>query len=103
MGQGCDGRNTGRWTGYKSSGLILSVIHERDFKTSTTYPFACFFFQLRMDAGVRIWHYDTLRSPAGTVYIGLIRDDANVVASCRGPSIEVSPLRDKLEETMDLA
>lgn len=52
---------------------------------------------------MRIWHYDTLRSPAGTVYIGLIRDDANVVASCRGPSIEVPPLRDKLEETVDLA
>ena len=34
--------------------LLISVIHERDFKTSTTYLFACMIFHLCRDAGVTI-------------------------------------------------
>ena len=42
--------------------LLIMVIHERDFKASTTYPFACLIFHLCGDAGVPIWHCDTLSS-----------------------------------------
>uniref|UniRef100_M1DM46 Integrase core domain containing protein n=1 Tax=Solanum tuberosum TaxID=4113 RepID=M1DM46_SOLTU len=47
--------------------MLLAEIHERAFKTSTTYPFP--------------WTLD----------IGLIRDEANVVAPRREPQVEVPP------------
>lgn len=50
-----------------------------------------------------IWNYDTLRSLAGTIDIGLIRDDANVAAPCRGPNIEVPPVSENIFETVELA
>ena len=60
--------------------LLISVIHERDFKTSTTYPFACMIFQLCRDAVVPRWHSDVLHTPNGIVDMDLIRDESNVEA-----------------------
>ena len=61
--------------------LLISVIHDRACKTSTTYSFTYFIFQLCRDTGVS----DALRTSTGTVDIGLIRDEDNVAASRRGP------------------
>lgn len=61
--------------------LLIFVIHMRDFKTSTTYPFAYMIFQLCGDAGVPLWQYDVLLTPTSIVDIGLIKDEANVAAS----------------------
>ena len=55
-------------------------MHERAFKVTTTYPFPCMIFALCRSAGVPIWHIDQLRTPPGTVDIGLIRDEANELA-----------------------
>ena len=54
--------------------LLILVIHERTFKSSTTYPFVCLIFHLFRDARVPVWHYDTLQTQGWTVDIGLIRD-----------------------------
>ena len=37
--------------------LLIFVIHMRDFKTSTTYPFAYMIFQLCRDAGDHRYRY----------------------------------------------
>lgn len=50
------------------------MIHERDFKYSTTYPFVCLIFNLCRDVVVTIWHCNTLYTMGGTVDIGLISD-----------------------------
>ena len=60
--------------------LLITAIHERDLKSSTSYPFVCLIFHLCRDARVPIWYYDTLRTPSGAVDIGLIMDEANVEA-----------------------
>uniref|UniRef100_M1DI55 Integrase core domain containing protein n=1 Tax=Solanum tuberosum TaxID=4113 RepID=M1DI55_SOLTU len=65
--------------------MLLTEIHERAFKTSTTYPFPCLIFQLCRDSGVPIWHCDRLVHPTGALDIGLIRDEANVAAPHREP------------------
>lgn len=67
--------------------LLISMIHERAFKTSTTYPFACMVFHLCRDNGVTIWHYDDLLTVVGIVNIGLIMDEVNVAAPQRGPRV----------------
>uniref|UniRef100_M1DK89 Integrase core domain containing protein n=1 Tax=Solanum tuberosum TaxID=4113 RepID=M1DK89_SOLTU len=69
--------------------MLLAQIHERAFKTSTTYPFSCLIFQLCKDSGVLIWHYDKLIQATGTLDIGLIRDEATVAAPRRGSWIDV--------------
>uniref|UniRef100_M1DLY7 Integrase core domain containing protein n=1 Tax=Solanum tuberosum TaxID=4113 RepID=M1DLY7_SOLTU len=69
--------------------MLLTEIHERAFKTSTTYPFPCLIFQLFRDSGVPIWHCDRLIHPTGTLDVDLIRDEANVAAPHRGPQIDV--------------
>ena len=38
--------------------LLQVVMHERDFKVTTTYPFPCMIFFLCRSAGVTIWHID---------------------------------------------
>ena len=38
------------------SKVLIMVIHERDFKTYTTYPFSCLILQLYKDAEVPILH-----------------------------------------------
>ncbi|KAG5586155.1 hypothetical protein H5410_046589 [Solanum commersonii] len=72
--------------------MLLAEIHERAFRTSTTYPFPCLTFQLCKDSGVPIWHCDRLVHPTGALDIGLIRDKANVAAPRREPQVEVPPL-----------
>ena len=53
--------------------LLQAVMHERDFKVTTTYPFPCMIFSLCRSVGVPIWHVDQLKNPLGTVDIGLSR------------------------------
>lgn len=82
---------------------LISVINERDFKTSTTYPFNCLIFHLCRDVGVPIWHYDPLHIPTGTVDISLIRDEYNVVAPWRGHGNELQSLSETLADKVELA
>uniref|UniRef100_M1DHI9 Integrase core domain containing protein n=1 Tax=Solanum tuberosum TaxID=4113 RepID=M1DHI9_SOLTU len=70
--------------------MLLAEIHERAFKTSTTYPFPCLIFQLCRDSGVPIWHCDRLVHPTGALDIGLIRDEANVAAPRRESQVEAA-------------
>ncbi|KAG5580634.1 hypothetical protein H5410_051261 [Solanum commersonii] len=72
--------------------MLLAEIHERAFRTSTTYPFPCLIFQLCRDSGVPIWHCDRLVHPTGALDIDLIRDEANVAAPRREPQVEAPPL-----------
>uniref|UniRef100_M1DCU9 Integrase core domain containing protein n=1 Tax=Solanum tuberosum TaxID=4113 RepID=M1DCU9_SOLTU len=83
--------------------MLLAEIHERAFKTSTTYPFPCLIFQLCRDSGVLIWHCDRLIHPTGTLDIGIIRDKANVAAPRKEPQIEVPPLGADLADTVGQA
>ena len=80
--------------------LLQAVMHERAFKVTTTYPFPCMIFSLCRSAGVPIWHIDQLRTPPGTVDVGLIRDEANELAPRRGPRPELPPLADDLADTV---
>lgn len=66
-------------------GMILVEIHEREFKTSTSYPFLYLIFQLCRDGGVLIRHCDTLRRAR------------------RRPPIEVPPLGENLAHMVELA
>uniref|UniRef100_M1DJI3 Integrase core domain containing protein n=1 Tax=Solanum tuberosum TaxID=4113 RepID=M1DJI3_SOLTU len=83
--------------------ILLVEIHERAFRTSTTYPFPCLIFHLCRDSGVPIWHCDKLVHPTGALDIGLIRDKANVAAPRREPQIEVPPLGTDLADTVGQA
>ena len=47
-----------------------------------------------------IWHIDQLKTPLGTIDIGLIRDKANELAPRRGPRLEFSPLVDNQPDTV---
>ena len=49
--------------------LLQAVMHERDFKVTTTYAFPCMIFSLCRSAGMPIWHVDQLKNPMGTVDI----------------------------------
>ena len=60
--------------------LLQAVMHERAFKVTSTYPFPCILFSLCRSACVPILHVDQLKTPLGTVDIGLIRDEANDLA-----------------------
>ena len=75
--------------------LLQAVMHERAFKVTTTYPLSCMIFSLCRFAGVPIWHVDQLKTPLGTIDIGLIRDEANELAPRRGPHTKLPPLGDK--------
>ncbi|KAG5599196.1 hypothetical protein H5410_030566 [Solanum commersonii] len=83
--------------------IMLADIHERAFKTSTTYPFPCLIFQLCRDSGVSIWHCDRLIHLTGTLDIGLIRDEANVASPRREPHVEVPLLGADLVDTVGQA
>ena len=47
-----------------------------------------------------IWRVDHLKTPLGTVDIGLIRDEANELVPHRGTRPEFSPLVDNLADTV---
>ena len=47
-----------------------------------------------------IWHVDQLKTPQGTVDVGLIRYEDNELAPCRGPCPELPPLADDLADTV---
>ena len=79
--------------------ILQTVMHERAFRVTTTYPFPCMIFSLCRSAGVSIWHADQLKTPLGTVDVGLIRDEANELAPPRGPRAELPPLADDLADT----
>ncbi|KAG5585465.1 hypothetical protein H5410_045899 [Solanum commersonii] len=80
--------------------MLLAEIHERAFKTSTTYPFPCLISQLYRDSGVPIWHCDRLIHPTGTLDVGLIRDEVNVATPHKGPRIDV-PLGTNLADAVE--
>ena len=65
--------------------LLQKVMHERDFKVTTTYPFPRMIFSLCRSAGVPIWHVDQLKSPHGIVDVGLIRDETNELLHAESP------------------
>ena len=71
--------------------------------SSNTYVFACMIFQMCRDAGVPIWHRDVLRTPIGTVDIGLIRDETIEAAPRRGLRVDVQPLSENLANTVGKA
>ena len=54
-----------------------------------------FFIQVRRCANL---HIDQLKTLLGTVDIGLIRDETNELAPCRGPRPELPPLADDLAD-----
>ena len=54
--------------------LLQAVMHQRAFKDTTTYCFPCMVFALCRLAGVPVWYIDVLKTPPGTVDIGLIWD-----------------------------
>ena len=80
--------------------ILQTVMHESDFKVTTTYPFPCKIFSLYRSAGVPIWHIDQLKTPFGTVDISLIRDEANELAPRRGPHPELPSLGENLADTV---
>ena len=80
--------------------LLQAVMHEREFKVTTTYFFPCMIFSLCRSAGVPIWHVNQLKTPQGTVDIGLIRYEANELAPRREPRLELPPLVDDLADTV---
>ena len=80
--------------------LLQAVMHEMAFKVTTTYPFMCIIIALCRSAGVPIWHVDQLKTPQGTVDIGLIRDEANELTPRRRPHPELPPLADDLADTV---
>ena len=57
-------------------------------------------FSLCRSAGEPIWHVDQLKTPLGTVDIGIIRDEDNELAPRRGPRTELPPLGDNLADTV---
>ena len=99
--------DTGEWIAVMIAGLevdfawlLQMVMHERAFKVTTTYPFPWMIFSLCRYEGVPIWNIDKLNTPLGTVDIGLIRDEANVLAPRRGPHPEVPSLDENLADTV---
>ena len=82
------------------SWILHAVMHEKAFRVTNTYPFPCMIFSLCRSSRMRIWHVDQLKTPLGNIYIGLIRDEANELAPCRGPRPELPPLGDNMAETV---
>jgi len=76
--------------------ILISEIHERALKDTTTLPFLCLIFQLCREASVPVWHCDRLLDATKTLDIGLIWDDANLPAPLREIHVEVPHLGDDL-------
>lgn len=83
--------------------VLITLIRERDFKTSTIHPLACLIFQLCKEAGVQICQCDTLRIRVRTVGISLISDKANIETPRRGTQIEISTFSGNIEDMIELA
>ena len=75
-----------------SASLLQVVIDERAFKVTTTYSFPFMIFFLCRSVGVPIWRVYQLKTPLGTVDIGLIRDKTNVSDPHIGPHLVLPPL-----------
>ena len=45
--------------------ILQTVMHESDFKVTTTYLFLCMIFSLCRSEGVPIWHNDQLKTSLG--------------------------------------
>ena len=65
--------------------LLQAVMHEREFKVTTTYPFPCMMFALCRSASVPIWHVDQLKTPQGTVAVDNLRADIDTIFEARVP------------------
>ena len=50
-----------------------------------------------------IWHIYQIKTPSTTIYIGLIRDEANELAARRGPLSEVPLIGENLADTTEQA
>ena len=75
--------------------------HAREgFQGHNYLPFPCMIFALCRSAGVTIWHVDQLKTPQGTVDVGLIRDEAIELAPLIGPRPELPLLADDLADTV---
>lgn len=83
--------------------ILQAVMHERDFMVTTTYKFSCMVFYLCRFTGVPIWNIDQIKTPPGTVDIGLIRDNANKLDPYRRPCPEVPSLGENLAGTVEKA
>uniref|UniRef100_M1DIP8 Integrase core domain containing protein n=1 Tax=Solanum tuberosum TaxID=4113 RepID=M1DIP8_SOLTU len=76
--------------------ILITELHERAFKATTTLPFPCLIFQLYRDACFSILNCDRLHDMTKSLDISLIRDDANLAAPRREPKVEVPPLGNDL-------
>lgn len=76
--------------------ILITEIHERAFRITTTVPFPCLIFQLCRDAFVSVWHCVKLIDATKTMDIGLIRDDVYLAAPLREPPVTLPPLGDDL-------
>ncbi|TMX03847.1 hypothetical protein EJD97_013573 [Solanum chilense] len=66
--------------------LLHAVMYEKAFQVTTTYPFPIM-----------------IKTPPGTIDIGLIRDEANELAPHRGPRVDVPLLGENLADTVEQA
>ena len=83
--------------------LLQAVMHQRAFKVTTTYLFPCIVFSLCRSAGVPFWHIDQIKTPSGTIDIGLIQDEANELDPHRGLCPDVTPHGENLADTVEQA
>lgn len=72
--------------------ILIAEIHEKAFKTTFTFPFLCLIFHQCRGVGIPIWHFDSLIEATKTMDIGIIRDDANLVAQRKEPQVNLPPL-----------
>ena len=71
------------------SWLLQAVVHERDFKVTTTYTFPCMVFELCRSVGVLVWHIDVIKTLPDTMDIFLIRDEDNELYPHGDPHLKV--------------
>ena len=80
--------------------ILQAIMHERDFKVTTTYPFPCMVFFVYGSTSVPVWHIDQIKTTQGSIDIGRIKDEANELAPHRGPRPDLPPLGDNLADTV---
>lgn len=82
------------------SRLVQAVMHESEIKVTTTYPILCMVFPLCWSTCVHVMHVNQIKTPAGTVDIGLIEDEDNELDHQRGPRPDVPLLGKNLADTV---